>query len=305
MQMFFFILTIYLLLLTTYTLQTNPPSCKSIILNSLSSSSNITRTIMSQFNTFSSNLSISSECIEQLLFHSQYETLLKYVINLTTKKRFHFKETLHNAVNNYQKKLEYIYNKYTFDDNEYQIVSPAFRWAESIDKVYIEIKYAHRHDSPGCLELENRKFVINNEGNVLYFEGDCVGTENPIKFILNITLYDKIDKQMSIGKESSVGRFVCELKKQKENVWRRLLKDEEMMNGINNMKIWFEMQERYKSEINNEDNNIDNTNNEDDDDIDKEFDKIKKQMKAEKKRNKKRKKRKTSSPSNKHINTDL
>jgi KaiC/GvpD/RAD55 family RecA-like ATPase len=141
---------------------------------------------------------------------------------------------------------------------------------------------------------------------VLYFEGDCVGTENPIKFILNITLYDKIDKQMSIGKESSVGRFVCELKKQKENVWRRLLKDEEMMNGINNMKIWFEMQERYKSEINNEDNNIDNTNNEDDD-IDKEFDKIKKQMKAEKKRNKKRKKRKKrkASSSNKHINTDL
>jgi hypothetical protein len=110
---------------------------------------------------------------------------------------------------------------------------------------------------------------------------------------------------MSIGKESSVGRFVCELKKQKENVWRHLLKDEEMMNGINNMKIWFEMQERYKSEINNDDSNIDNNNNDEDDDVDKEFDKIKKQMKAEKKRNKKRKKRKTSSSSNKHINTDL
>ena len=302
--MFFFRLTLYLLLLTTYTLQTQLSSCRSIILNSLSSSSNVTRTIMSQFSTLSSNLSISSECIEQLLFHSQYETLFKYVINLTTKKKFHFKETLHNAVNNYQKQLEYIYNKYTFDDNEYQIVSPAFKWAESIDKIYIEIKYAHRHDSPGCLELENRKFEINNEGNILYFEGDCINTENPIKFILNITLYDQVDTQMSIGKESSVGRFICELKKQKESVWRRLLKNNEMMNRINNMKIWFEMQERYRSEINNEDST--DNNNEDDDDVDKEFIKIKKEMKAEKKRSKKRKKRKnTSLSSNKQINTDL
>ena len=56
-------------------------------------------------------------------------------------------------------------------DNKFS-VSPAFMWAQSLSNVYILIKFAHSHDSPGCLEVKNQeiKFTTNN----LQFFGYCL-----------------------------------------------------------------------------------------------------------------------------------
>ena len=39
--------------------------------------------------------------------------------------------------------------KLKFRDIEYQTVSPAFRWAENKNYIFVEIKFSHRQDSPG------------------------------------------------------------------------------------------------------------------------------------------------------------
>lgn len=32
-------------------------------------------------------------------------------------------------------------------------ISPAFKWAQSLDNVYLSIKFATRYDSPGCIDI--------------------------------------------------------------------------------------------------------------------------------------------------------
>ena len=67
-----------------------------------------------------------------------------------------FQDALNNAINNVKRKLEDIHNKFRFEENDFQKVSPAFQWAQSMTHVYIQIKFAHRHDSPGCLEIKDQ-----------------------------------------------------------------------------------------------------------------------------------------------------
>jgi hypothetical protein len=32
------------------------------------------------------------------------------------------------------------------------VISPAFQWAQSLDHIYLSIKFATRFDTPGCLD---------------------------------------------------------------------------------------------------------------------------------------------------------
>ena len=48
-----------------------------------------------------------------------------------------------------------VYNKHKYTSNDYQEIFPASKWAQSLDEIFIEIKFAYRHDSPGCLEIKN------------------------------------------------------------------------------------------------------------------------------------------------------
>ena len=64
-----------------------------------------------------------------------------------------FFPVLRNSIKKLKDTLEKFGNEYKYKDEEYMIVSPAIQWAQSMEHVYIQIKFSHRHDSPGCLEL--------------------------------------------------------------------------------------------------------------------------------------------------------
>ena len=34
--------------------------------------------------------------------------------------------------------------------NTYDVVTPTVTWAQDLRRVYIEVKFAHRFDAPGC-----------------------------------------------------------------------------------------------------------------------------------------------------------
>lgn len=112
--------------------------------------------------------------------------------------------------------------------------------------IYLEIKFAHRHDSPGCLEIKNHSIEIYK--NMFYFKGYCVIGDIPIKFELNLELFQDVNKDESIWDFSSVGRFVVTLKKQMPNMyWDRLLRDQN--EHVQNMKVWFEMRNKFEEEL--------------------------------------------------------
>jgi hypothetical protein len=150
------------------------------------------------------------------------------------------------AINNIQKKLEDLHNKFRFDESDFQRVTPAFQWAQSMNHIFLEIKFAHRHDSPGCLEVKNQSVDIFQ--NMVIFKAYCVLGDVPIKFELKLNLFTDVSAEESTHGYGSVGRYHITLKKKTSGMyWDRLLVDPN--ENPSNMKVWFEMREKYMDQI--------------------------------------------------------
>jgi len=134
------------------------------------------------------------------------------------------------------KNFIHIYQKNT------HIVQPAFRWAQNKDYIMIEIKYSHRFDSPGCLEVEELLVDISYD-KILIFSGFCTISDTTIKFELSIKLFGEINRLQSSWQENSIGKFLFNLKKKSSNIWPGLIRDEELPPP--NMQTWIEMQEIF------------------------------------------------------------
>jgi hypothetical protein len=221
----------------------------------------------------------TNQCIETLLRSGNFKSL-EYFLNELNKRNIKFRETLSVAINNVQKKLEDLHNKFRFDESDFQLVVPAVQWAQSMHHVYLEIKFAHRHDSPGCLEVKNEQVDIHKD--LIVFTAYCVLGDVPIKFHLALQLWQEVATEESTYGFGSVGRYHVTLKKRVGGMyWDKLIK--EGQEKPQNMKVWFEMREKF----------IDQIQQYIDDDEEEEFkretDAIEKQAK-ERKKNKKTKK---------------
>ena len=187
----------YLLVFLLYIKISKSDPCRDLIL----SSSNDTELLNKLHTNINSLYNYSSSCIELFLQNSLYLSLDYYLTSLN-KHNIHFRETLSTSINTITKNLEAINNKYRFSEKDYQIVSPAFQWAQSLSYIFIEVKFAHRHDSPGCLEINDLKVDIN--GNHFYLSGYCVIGDIPIKFELNFDTFSSFDKE---GNETGIYKF--------------------------------------------------------------------------------------------------
>jgi hypothetical protein len=184
-------------------------------------------------------------CVETLLRSGSFKAL-EFFLNELNKRNIKFRETLSVAINNLQKKLEDLHNKFRFDESDFQRVTPAFQWAQSMNHIFLEIKFAHRHDSPGCLEVKNETVDIYK--NLVVFTAYCVLGDVPIKFNFPLELWQEVNKEESTHGFGSVGRYHITLKKRTGGMyWDKLIK--EGVEKPHNMKTWFEMREKYIDQI--------------------------------------------------------
>lgn len=76
-----------------------------------------------------------------------------------------------------------------------------------------------------------------------------IKADQPIKFDMNLTFFDEIVPENSTWVLQSVGRMYLNItKKQSPSKWKRLLLTEEKSY---NMQIWWEMRERFVTELDN------------------------------------------------------
>ena len=205
---------------------------------------------------------------------------MEVFLNELNSRGIKFRETLSVAINNIQRKLEDLHNKFRFDESDFQRVNPAFQWAQSMNHVFLEIKFAHRHDSPGCLEVNNQSVDIYK--NIVIFKAYCVLGDVPIKFELKLNLFTDVSAEESTHGSRSVGRYQMTLKKQTPGMyWDRLLSDQ--TENPSNMKVWFEMREKY----------LDQIQQYIDDDEEEEFKRKTEEIEREAKEKQKRRKKKT------------
>lgn len=232
----------------------------------------------------------SSQFIEKLLLSSHYKALQHYVEELN-ERGIKFRESLSSAINKIKNQYDEILSEYDNIGKDTLVAVPAFQWAQSMDKIFIEVKFASRFDSPGCVEVNGIKFTHNKEGFIL--KGECSIEEHIMKYELDLKLLNSVDEEYEETKEISGGKFQITLKKKVSKYWERLLKDENEKKD--NMKIWFEMKSKYEDELKEYEKN---------EDKEKSFEEIERELKEERRKNKK-KKGKKGKKSKKDKKTDL
>ena len=183
----------------------------------------------------------SHSCIDTLIKYAKIP-VLDFYLNELCNMGVEYKENLEISLNTILTQINDVYNKHKYSETQYQTVFPASKWAQSMDEVFIEVKFAHRHDSPGCLEMKNLKVELKERSVKLI--GYCVLGDVPIKMDFDIKLWNKINVKESKHFESSVGRYQFNLvKKKKDNYWKKLMEDKVPIPS--NMRVWFEMKEKY------------------------------------------------------------
>ena len=232
----------------------------------------------------------SHSCIDALVKFCKIP-VLNYYLKQLSKTGIQYKENLEISLNTMFTQINDVDNKHKYAPGDYQDVIPASRWAQNLDEIFIEIKFAHKYDSPGCLEIKNLKVEIKEKSVKLV--GYCVLGDIPIKMNYYIETYEKINPKESRHFVSSVGRYQFNLKKKKSNTYWKQLLDDKMSIPVN-MKIWFEMKEKYQDQLSKYEGDDDNDFiksliGEDTTDKDKDKDKNTKEKKKKKKKKKKTK----------------
>ena len=208
-------------------------------------------------------------CIDLLVKNGRLEAL-DYYLDELDKRKIEYRRSLSYSINTIKKQFEDVNIKYRYQKIEYKNMCPASQWAQSLDNIYIEIKFAHRHDSPGCLEVEDKKIDIKED--TLSFSGTCSLGDDYFKIDYHIKLLKKINVAASSHEAGAVGRYRFTLKKAERGFWERLLPEGEEPHS--QMKIWYEMKEKYQDELmgyekdeeDDKDDKDDKDDNDDDDD---------------------------------------
>lgn len=188
-----------------------------------------------------------SKCIDSLLSTGNYSTAIFFLEELSRRK-IKFRDNLKKSVSLIDGKMKDLYNKYRFTEEEFQKVVPVIQWAQSLNNVYIQLKFSHRHDSPGCPEVKNLQ--VDLEPRTLYLSAYCIQGDIPIKFELKLPFFVEVSVEDSKHSEDSNGRYVFNLPKAKGGMyWDRLVPAPE--DYPKHTKIWMDMHEKFKSEIEN------------------------------------------------------
>jgi hypothetical protein len=78
---------------------------------------------------------------------------------------------------------------------DYIVVQTPVQWAQSLDRVFIEVRYAHRHDAPGCSRSEDE--IVEITEREISVSVLCIENNSKVRYKMNLKLWDKIDVERS------------------------------------------------------------------------------------------------------------
>ena len=85
------------------------------------------------------------------------------------------------------------------------------KWAQNENNIFIHLKLSMRPDSPSCLHCKIEKTVLTN--STVYVSAFGIFSHQPLRFVLNLTLFGEINYELSSLKEDSVGTLFLNLTK--------------------------------------------------------------------------------------------
>ena len=178
--------------------------------------------LYNNLDVISTNTTELNNTLSTLINTSNFQLLDNY-IQLLKENKIEFNPYLNTLITNKISTLHSLYQTLSLkDSSNLQIVSPAFLWAEDQYSVHLDILFSHRHNAPGCSEVDDYYTVIYNNNYTFHFNANCTMGDDELYFELDLTLFDKVDK---IDKVSiSRGKAVVRLEKEKKYSWGQLLR---------------------------------------------------------------------------------
>lgn len=141
---------------------------------------------------------------------------------------------LKNHLTNMRKDLDNLVNVLVSSNpKEIPTTTPVFQWVQSMDHILLLVKFAHRIDSPSCVNIKSE--IINFSNDSMSLEALCITGHRPLKYQLNLNFSKEINIEKSHwNKEIGIIQFNIS-KNETGTLWRNLLSDN------TKVPIWFEM----------------------------------------------------------------
>lgn len=133
-------------------------------------------------------------------------------------------------------------------------ISPAFQWAESDGQIFLNVKFAHKWDTPATLGVteETSSFSVAAKKVTLV----AVSETKHKRFTLDLPLYGEVDlaPESSQFSLASVGRATITLTKEVPGTrWGQLLSSD--ATKPKNMHVWWAMKEKHPPQQKSKDKN--------------------------------------------------
>lgn len=117
------------------------------------------------------------------------------------------------------------------------VMSPPFHWAQGLDHIEMEIKFAYRLDVAGCADLFNETYKITKD--VLYVGASCKELDQTMYYMLHLKLWDEVDPDTVKIEKRPVGKVYIVVKKlNKPARWKQIWLEDTPK--PQNMRLWFE-----------------------------------------------------------------
>lgn len=99
-----------------------------------------------------------------------------------------------------------LYKELAKEDRDVILITPALKWAQSLDNIFIETKFAHRLDAPACVDIFDQKIKMSE--SYVNLTAKCRRGDDTLQYNLYINLFDKIDTKESKWEKVSIRNFL-------------------------------------------------------------------------------------------------
>jgi hypothetical protein len=183
-------LSIFTLLNLVYAFAATDFDCESILeMASEKSAFDIIKKAFNEGQTF------DISCLENTC-QKHYFKISEFLIeDYYTKNDIDTLEVIDQQIALLRRKQSELYKTLARADTDVIVIKPAFKWAQSLENVFIETKFSHRLDAPACSDVFDQKIKIT-ESHV-NLTAKCRRGDDTLQYSLYLNLFDKIDTKES------------------------------------------------------------------------------------------------------------
>jgi len=156
--------------------------------------------------------------------------------NLSQKAIYEFRRAMKNATH-HMEELEKLAKR---QQTSYLERSPPTKWAQSLEEVELEVKFALRHGVPGCIQVHELNITFTKD--TLNLTGYCYEGDIKLKYVLDLHLWGSIEPEDSSYEELSAGVIHIKLAKDPAPArWMTICFDERP----ENLQLWYDKHQKH------------------------------------------------------------